>query len=61
MTPYAHVPVLQVYKVEREAGVHISEPVYSCVSPRGNSSAGSCGTPDPRTPLTPRPASQQER
>ena len=30
-------------------------------SPRDQSSAGSCGTPDPRTPVTPRPASQQER
>ena len=41
---------------------HLDQPGYSSPSRAHNgSSAGSCGTPDPRTPLTPRPASQQER
>ena len=68
------LPMLQVYKVERDANGHpdllprlppglqtSGHPEPFSVSPRGQSSAGSCGTPDPRTPLTPRPASQQER
>jgi len=34
---------------------------YSSPRAHNGSSAGSCGTPDPRTPVSPRPASQQER
>jgi len=62
----------KVYKVERDASgqdllprlppsLQSSHQEPFSVSPRGQSSAGSCGTPDPRTPITPRPASQQER
>ena len=59
--------MLQAYKVEREAGEAVSRLALppgpghlEAFSPgRQHSSAGSCGTPDPRTPVTPRPASQQ--
>ena len=50
------------HDVPRIALPHL-EPYSSPRDPRETcqSSAGSCGTPDPRTPVTPRPASQQER
>ena len=60
------VAMLQAYKVEREGGEAVSRLLppgpghLEAFSPgRQHSSAGSCGTPDPRTPVTPRPASQQ--
>lgn len=47
------------YKVERDP-IGVAEP-YSSPRAHNGSSAGSCGTPGPRTPVTPRPNSQQGR
>jgi len=54
------VMVTDVARLGTDSRMSGAEP-YSSPRAHNGSSAGSCGTPDPRTPVSPRPASQQER